>query len=182
MMQLFGNKKAGKAKKTGRSVKKWLPLILALALLTTAGVGTLAYLQVESGFVTNNFTKATVNCEITEDFEQGGSVKKDVAVSNTGTAYLKVRAAVTVNWVDAAGNISAQTPVAGTDYEISYGEDWTKVSDGIFEYNSVLKPDETSSNLIHSCKPIVTKDGFTLMVDVSVTAVQADKASTAWST
>ena len=157
----------------GKTLKKWLPLILVIAILAAIGSGTYAFLHKETnGGAKNTFKKAEVDCQLNEDFD--GAEKKNVNVSNNGTALIKVRVAVIVNWMDVSGNISAKAPVEGTDYSASYGEDWTLGGDGFWYYKEAIKPHEVSSNLINSLKPIVEKVGYQLTADISVEAIQAD--------
>ena len=160
-------------KPIGKTVKKWLPLFLVIAILAAIGSGTYAFLHKQTdGGAENTFKKAEVSCQLNEDFD--GSEKKDVSVTNNGTAMIRIRAAVTVNWQATAGGFSAKAPVAGVDYSVSYGEGWTQGGDGFWYYNETVKPGETTGNLINSLKPIMENIGYKLVADISVQAIQAD--------
>lgn len=162
-----------------RKMKKWLPLILAVVIVASIATGTVAFLKKETDKVSNTFTKGEVGVDINEDFD--GTVKENVNFTNDGSVYEQVRASITINWVDADGNICGQAPVAGVDYEISFGGDWSKDGGSFwYYYEGAIGPGETTTNLINSVKPLVEKEGYTLQVDIAAQAIQANAAADTW--
>lgn len=135
--------------------RKSLVLLIALALLLTCAVsGTVAYLSVESGPVTNTFTPVQVDTKIVETLQKvnGVQTKSGIQVLNKDLATnipVYVRVAVYGNWVDANGRIIA--PWSGLS---EYNEDkWTKVGN-YYYYKDVLAVGETTENLLAANAPI----------------------------
>lgn len=157
---------------------KGLMALVALALILCCAVGgTVAWLTTSTGPVTNTFTPTKVETTIDEEFEDG--VKKNVKVKNEGDIPVYMRAAIIINWADAAGNIYPQTPVLGTNYSMSYGSDWKKEDDGFYYYTKVVNPkgevgDETTA-LIVKCEPLgdVPAAGYDLQVTILAEAIQS---------
>ena len=161
---------------SGRSRKTVAVLVsLALILLFAAG-GTIAYIVTQTGGITNTFTAATVDNEVTED-EFNGEVKSNVAVKNTGDVTSFVRAQVIITWQNEAGNVYAAAPQKDTDYTISYGTDngWTLGSDGFWYYSDPVNAEASTKALIEECKWIkdAPETGYTLHVEILSQSVQA---------
>lgn len=122
----------GKFQKSRRGkLSKGATMLLAVALvLTFAAGGTLAYLAVTGGTVTNTFQAAQVSCQVNPD----GTVK------NTSNVDAYIRAAATANWMDSDGNIYA----ANVGWTVA-GTNWTQGNDGFYYYQNRVTPgDETS--------------------------------------
>lgn len=129
--------------------KKSLVLLIALALLLTCVVsGTVAYLSVGSGPVTNTFTPVQVDTKIVETLQNINGVQKKSGIQvlnkNLETNIpVYVRVAVYGNWVDANGHIIA--PWSGLS---KYNEEkWTKEGN-YYYYKDVLAVGETTENLL----------------------------------
>lgn len=154
-------------------------LMLTMAILLVAVVGTtIAYLFTNTGSITNTFTPASVTTEITEDFN--GTVKNDVKVKNTGDVEAYIRAAVVVTWQDDAGEVYPQTPVAGTDYTVSYpGNGWVQYTDGYYYYTSPVQPRDSTGILLTDCKPVDgrTPENYHLVVEILASAIQSKPES-----
>lgn len=178
-----------KNKKTSkRKIIALTAIILTLALIATA---TIAYFTDFTLPAKNTFTAGNVACEVTEDFTEGGTEKKNVAVKNNGNIDVFVRVAVTVNWVgnegtDNAGKIyGSRTPDDyAKDYMVTHGSDyaqnWFKGSDGYYYYKNKVPAGETTTNVIDSLT--VTQEnvpeGYHLEVNVMANAIQADPETT----
>lgn len=153
--------------------------MVVVALVAAIVPATIAFMKEQTTEVKNTFNKGEVSVDINEEFD--GTVKENVNFTNDGTVYEQVRASITINWVDADGNVSAQAPVAGVDYTISFGDNWSKDGDSFwYYYEGAIGPGETTTNLINSVQPLVEKEGYTLMVDIAAQAIQADSADDAW--
>lgn len=157
-----------------RSVLLIASLILLMAL--TVG-GSLSYLTASQS-ATNTFTVAAAPApSINESFN--GTIKSNVSVSVTGDVDSYVRVKLAIYFQDDKGNVVAKTPVAGTDYTIRLKSGWTEL-DGYYYYNGVVKPGESTTDLVDS---IETKSNeYYLVVDVIAQTIQAGggAAQNAW--
>lgn len=170
------------------------------ALLFSGAIGmTIAWLTHQSG-LTNQFEVANVAASVEETFNPDEGTKKDVSIQNDSSVPAYVRAAVTIWWEDADGNVLWGTPVAGTDYTIEWNlssdtstSGWVKGTDGFYYYTSSLDPKgsydasdtpstsdgkDTTVNLIDSCTENNAEahrnDGKYLVVDIAAQVIQAD--------
>ena len=165
--------------------KKPVALVAILVLLCCAVAGTVAFLVTSTGPVTNTFTPASVTTQVEEEFN--GTTKSNVRIKNTGNIDAYIRAAVIVNWADENGNVyGGATPVAGTDYTISYnktvqadGGQWIEGSDGYWYYTKPVAP-STEDNpqytgvLIKSCEPAgQAPAGYALQVTILADGIQS---------
>lgn len=129
--------------------RKSVVLLIALALLLTCAVsGTVAYLSVGSGPVTNTFTPAELDTVIVEDFKMqyGGAVKSSIQVKNKGTIDAYVRVGVYGYWAvkDSGGNEKIIAPWAST---VTPADGWVEAGDWYY-YTSKLEPGKTTGNLL----------------------------------
>ena len=133
-----------------QKMKSMLMLATAALLLTLAVGSTLAYLLDTTPTVSNTFTPAKVTCKVNEPgWTDGGSTKTNVSITNTGTVYAYIRAAVVGNWYNAAGNIIAPHTV-----DLGTLDGWTKGSDGYYYHTAPVAPGENTSKLISSYTPV----------------------------
>ena len=125
--------------------RKGIVLLIALALLLTCAVGgTVAYLSVGSGPVTNTFTPAILDTKIVEDFADGE--KSSIAVQNNGTIDAYVRVGVYGYWAVKDGdNERIVAPWAST---VTPADGWEKGADGWYYYPQKLTPNATTPNLL----------------------------------
>lgn len=172
-----------------RSTRKLL-ITIALAVLVLAiscGV-TLAYLYTETTPVQNTFTAGKVDTEIVEDFD--GTVKQNVAIKNTGNVPSYIRVMLVFTWSSEDGSlVYPTTPVAGTDYEIAYGNSafWKQGVDGYWYYTAPVNAGDSTANLIDSVKMVEGKapDGYYLSVEVIASSIQTtptDAVVNSWKT
>lgn len=168
---------AGKKTGSRRFNKKALLLVVSVVMILALAVGgTMAYLNISSKPVSNSFSAANgPKLKVIEEFSNGDTVKKNVTVKNTGDAVAYVRCVVTYTLLDKHGDISAQIPVSGTDYTVSYGADWTQGKDGFWYYTKPVSTDASTTALITTCETLNTT--AQLVVDISAQAVQAAPAS-----
>ena len=189
-MKLFTNKK--------------LVIITATVLLLAVAVGTtLAFVFTKTAPVENTFTPSKVACAVVEDINDtetskevvSGSPqnieiakKSNVKIKNTGDTDAYIRVAVVVTWKNAKGNVYARTPIAGTDYTITYNlseDGWVKGADGYYYYTkSVPAVDDTTTNgidetltgiLINSAKQLkaCATNGYYLSIEIVASAIQS---------
>ena len=157
-----------------RKNEKLILLLSALVLILTLAVGTtLAYLYAQTDPLVNTFEPIKVSCEVEEKFD--GKIKKDVKIENTGDTAAYIRAAVVVTWVSSDGSVAAEAPVAGTDYQMTYAENtgWIEGSDGFRYYQKPVDPDAFTGILIQNCTQMQEKEGYTLSVEIVVSAIQS---------
>lgn len=164
----------------GRGGKRRMA-VLAISLLlmvTIAITGTLAYLSTNTDPARNTFKPSHVTCEVNETFT--GSEKSNVTVRNTGDTDAYIRAAIVVNWQNAAGEIYGASPVEGTDYTITLGKGWTKGDDGFYYYNASVAPKDSTTNLIERCSPLGNApEGYGLNVTILASAIQSKGVNSA---
>lgn len=143
-----------------RGMKRSLVLVVSLlALLLVVAGGTLAWLTAQDS-VSNTFTPAHVTCDVVEETFDG-TKKENVTIKNTSDIPVYIRASIVVTWKDSKGNVYGQLPVAGTDYTISYGTDWTQQGD-YWYCNSEVAVGAKTPVLISSC---TVKDGAAIPKD-----------------
>lgn len=171
------------------SSRKALFALVSILVLVFAAAGvTVAYLQTQTPPLENEFTPAQVSCEVEETFD--GSVKRSVAIRNTGDADAFIRVAVVANWVkaDDEGNVTsvhAQQPQPGTDYTIQWADDfdanWLQDGSGFYYYKNAVEPEESTAVLIAECTPIANRapEGYTLAVEIVASAIQASPETVA---
>lgn len=147
-------------------------LIAVLVLCATAGT-VYAYLSTASGPAANTFTPdAPTDPTISETFNN--LVKSDVKVEVGDPGYaVYVRAVIVVTWEDEDGNVYAQTPVQGTDYIITIGENWFK-KNGYYYYTDMVNSGGSTAELITNCYQSATAPtGYQLHVEIISQTIQA---------
>ena len=142
--------------------KKSMLLLISLVLLLTLSVGgTLAYLIVESGTVTNRFERGFVT----------SSVNEGLTVTNTGNVDAYIRAAVVVNFEAEGGGVHAIAPVYETDYTVTPNTGWElNTSDGYYYYSGIVP----SGNTVAAPVTVNNLSDKDLRVEVVAEAIQAD--------
>lgn len=153
---------------------KTVLLLASLILILTAVVGgTLALLITRTDPVVNTFAAATVDPDVNEDNDNG--VKKNVFITNTGTAEAYIRATIIATWqtekdvngkpvsVHAIRPIADPDPyddVAESDYTLKLHTPrdsdeikgtWLKGSDGFYYWSEPVQPGEHTGILIDEC-------------------------------
>ena len=156
---------------------KWLgtrsALLVSLALLFSLTVGgTLAYIATKTEAKENQFVAANVACEVVK----GGNTS---SVTNTGNVDAYIRAAIVVNWVDSAGNVSGTAPTS-TQYALDINDIvWEELDGYYYCKNRVTADGGSTGDLITS---INVEDnapsGYELSVEVVAEAIQADGKDT----
>ena len=128
--------------------RKGIVLLIALALLLTCAVGgTVAYLSVGSGPVTNTFTPATLDTVIDEKFDSANG-KSSIAVKNKCTIDAYVRVGVYGYWAVKDGS-GAEKIIAPWSFTGTPANGWEKKDDWYY-YTSKLAPGDTTGNLLSS--------------------------------
>lgn len=162
-------------KRVLRFRKSFVTMVSVLVLLLGLVGGSIAYLATQTGDLKNDFEYAHVTCQVNESFN--GSAKNNVTIQNTSDIPAYIRAMVVVTWKDNSGNVYGKQPVAGTDYSISYGSNWTQVGD-YFYCNSPVAVNGSTPVLITSCTETAANrpDGFALSVEIIADAIQSEPA------
>jgi predicted ribosomally synthesized peptide with SipW-like signal peptide len=155
----------------GRKIK---PIALIISIILVAGLaiaGTTAWLTNKTNSVTNSFTPGKVTTDITEDLK--GNTKSNIKVQNTGNVDAYVRASVVMNWVDASGNVVADSTLFPT-LTIS-NNNWVKGTDGYYYYKVKVAPTGSTEVML---EPITVTDpnnnGNHLQVTILAEGIQAD--------
>lgn len=160
--------------------RKALTLLLALALLTIAVTGTIAYLFTNTKSITNVFTTTNVPNTPVEEFN--GTTKTSITVQNTGNiaAYVRVKL-VTYRVNDNGDHIGGTATIPS----FTLGEKWF-VKDGYYYYKLPVQPDATSGNLLGSSitlQEYTDADGGKQVIEViseSIQSVPTDAVKAAW--
>ncbi len=160
-------------------------VLFSLLLIAAIFAGTAAaYVWMRTAAAENTFTPGKVSCEVTEDFD--GSIKRDVAVKNTGNTEAYIRATVNITWMRdenaSAQTVSARLPQEGQDYSISYFSDggWIKGADGFWYCQSPIAPNGSTPPLIKDCRLAEGANpprGYHLSVEIAASAIQAAPAA-----
>lgn len=207
-------KKIQKTNQKENKNKKRLLVVGTLGALTVLG-STLAYFTTSTNIV-NKFKAGLYQNEIVEVFESpsnwtpGTTTSKTIAVTNTGSIAMALRASYTEKWVSANGSeLSLKDSNNNQAAVITFATDWVKDTDGFYYYGSKasktsLAPSATSSSFIKSVKfneniestlqETVSEDGKTITytstgdgydnatytLTVRIETVQYDQASNLW--
>ena len=161
----------------------WAPfvVILAVAALVATIGGTMAWLTASPSGLTNTFTPANVEIEVTETFD--GTTKSNVNVENKSDVPVYVRATVVVNWLDAEGKVCADAHDG--NFNFTWPSSWTLGSDGYYYYNQPLAVDG-KAEIIGTDGVALSKDGnCSMQVTFLAQAIQAEPAEAvldAWET
>lgn len=178
-----------------RQIKKQQRRVSTLALVCiicclVSGL-TLAYLVASTGSITNWFTAANFDTNISEDFsnpnENTPDVKKDVIIKNTGDVDAYIRVEIVISWTkqDNKGNVTdvySKQPVQNTDYTITFAENtpWVNGSDGYWYYTEVVAPGNNTEVLVKECMEIASgnkPEGYDLTVEILSQSIQAKPAN-----
>lgn len=159
-------------RKSKFSKGKVTALSVVMCIVAILSAVTLAYL-IDTDEARNTFTPASVDCEVRESFDN--TTKSNVTVENTGTTSAYIRAIVVANWVDDAGKVYYQAPIAGEDYSISYGDGWTMVGE-YYYYGSAVAVGGQTGALITTCTVLKAApvDGYHLTVEIVAEAIQSE--------
>lgn len=178
-------KKAARAKAASASAHVPLKRIAAVCCLALAlcGVGgAFAWFSGQDS-VLNVFTNGKVDPVIGEAFDAAAVEKKDVKVTNEGTADAYVRATVSVYWEDDAGNQLWEAPIEGTDYTMDWGDTlagqadprWIAGADGYYYWSQPVGAKGSTANLIDVATRLTQPQGKHLVVDIATQALQANQ-------
>lgn len=160
-----------------KHIKKSLALTIAVIILTLGVVGgSLAWINAQTGIITNIFKAPTIDVDVDEKIE--GNVKETVAIKNNSDISVYVRVAVVVTWKDGSGNVYPQAPKIDTDYTWTLNSDDWFVKNGFYYYVKPVEASGTTSNLLTNVKEVENKapEGYNLSVEIITQAIQAEPA------
>lgn len=161
---------------------------LVALLCSVLSFATLAFVFTGTDAVENTFESAYVACDVLENGKDGtspfdGEVKTNVQVQNTGEVQSYIRAAVVVTWMsEDKTQVTAQKPIDGTDYEITYASEagdttyWELGIDGYWYYKIPVNKGDETQNLIKSCtlkSDVTPPEGFYLSVEIVASSIQS---------
>ena len=139
-----------------------------------------------TGAVTNTFDAETsLDPTIFETFETENTdhtyynEKHNVTVNVKNLDYaVYVRAAVLVNWKNAAGDVLGKEPVLETDYSLDPGDSRWFEHGGFYYYSKMISGagvEKETANLIDSVKVLkpAPEEGYTLNVEIIAQTIQA---------
>lgn len=173
----------GKRVKSNFLGKRPLLLLVSLLMLVSVSVvGTLAYLADATNPVTNTFSIGQVSSVVEEDFD--GDVKNNVAVKNTGSVPVYVRAMVVATWVEVdsngkpTGSVYPVAPAEDADYSMEWTMNgWVKNnSDGFYYYTQPIAAGVSTGELFTNCEQLkpAPADGYRLSIEILTQSIQAD--------
>lgn len=159
---------------------------LSLALVAAAIVGvTAAFIKTNTEPVKNEFTPASVDCSVEEEFD--GTTKKNVTVRNDGDTPTFVRVRLVSYRVDGEGD--QQTRIGGTTEIPTFtpGEGWVSRGD-YYYYTLPVAPGQTPAHPLIPASGIALStytdaDGGRQVIEVLAEAIQSepdDAAESAW--
>ena len=158
--------------------KKAITVIVSVLKLISVSVGaTVAYLIAKTPSIENSLQTATVSCAVQGD--TSAELKSNITIKNTGNTDAYLRAKILVVWKSDNGVVSANMPVAGTDYTLTVGStNWLLGSDGYYYYRSSVAPDSVSETLISSTTLLSERpEGYSLSVQIYASAIQSTPKS-----
>ena len=158
--------------------KKAIAVIVSVLILISVSVGaTVAYLIAKTPSIENSLQTATVSCAVQGD--TSAELKSNITIKNTGNTDAYLRAKILVVWKSDNGVVSANMPVAGTDYTLTVGStNWLLGSDGYYYYRSSVAPDSISETLISSTALLSERpEGYSLSVQIYASAIQSTPKS-----
>lgn len=155
------------------------PLVVGalVGVLALVGVGGVLAWLVSTDSLTNTFGVGEIKTSIDEDFNNGDTIKENVAVKNEGNIDAWIRAQVNIYWVDKDGNQLWDAPVEDADYSFDKGglANWLTGTDGYYYYTVPVAGGDTTTYLIDSLTTIKDYgDGRKLVCDIAAQAIQAD--------
>lgn len=160
-----------------------IALFASVLLLFTMGRLSLAYLNQTTNAVTNYFSGSTFDMTVSEEFEDGETIKKNVTIQNTGDVPMYIRVKLLVQAQDENGVIIAKPIVVDDlnfrgidieDFEISKIDNWIEIG-GYYYYQELVNPGEEVL-LFESAslkKDVVFKGNYTPVLTISTQGVQA---------
>ena len=154
------------SKKRMRRIRVLL-IATVLAIMLGAVGGTVAWLTDTADKVTNTFTPAKTDIDITEDFDK--ETKENIKVKNNCDYPAYIRVSVTANYVLNGEIVDSFT------LPTELGFRWTKGSDGFYYYTSPVKADESTAAVLFTdaIKGGKRTDGAHLEVNVNAQSIQA---------
>lgn len=177
------------------SIYKKTGILLIIAVVITAAaimsIGrTFSMLFDAAEPVINDFDNAVMSCQVEEDFEGGGEVKRDVKINNTSNISGYIRVALIAKWHNKDSASSAGLSADGT-YDITFADDydsnWFLGTDGFYYAKNPIAPGESTPILIKTCSVSDQLsgdyDGKVFALHIAATIIQAENtnaASEAW--
>lgn len=147
--------------------------VFAMALMVIGASS--SFLKTQKGPLVNEFLSSYVTSKVVETFDN--NVKSNVKIQNTGDIAAYIRAAIIVTWKDKFGNVYPKTPIAGTDYTITFAsEGWDiETTDDYYYYTESISPNGYTGILIDKVTPDDSKtpDGYRLSVEILGDAIQS---------
>ena len=153
---------------------------------------TVAFLIKQTEKKVNEFSVATVTCEVHEKTDimgdategtQNANTKASIKVKNTGNieAYLRVR--LISYWVQEKDGELQRVGKTSKMPAVSMAEDWVKGSDNTYYYIKPVQPGEFTSELLKEGIVLAEEEGYQQVVEVFAQAIQAnptDAVTEAW--
>ncbi len=156
--------------KSSSSMRRKIAIILIAAVVLIGGIGrTFAYLTSKSDTVENTYQTASVTCTVNE---------ANGTITNTGNIPARLRTAIVINWVDAAGGTLY---VPASDYEtVITAKGWT-LENGYYYYDNTVPAG--GSVAAPQVTVTTTLEGMTAKVTILAEVIQAtpeNAAQDAW--
>lgn len=167
---------SGRRRKSRGFTGKLMILVLALALLSGAVLGTLAYLFQDTGTVVNTFTPGDVPNTPEENISN--NTKTSIVIRNDGNVSAYIRVRLVTYRVDEQGNHIGGT---ATIPEFDLGTDWFE-QDGFYYYKNPVSAGDLTGNMIGTngitMKQYDDADGGKQVIEVISESIQSDPTTT----
>ncbi len=157
-------------------------LLIIITLITVLVIGidtTVSILISKTERLNNEFVPTDLSCKVNELLDNG--VKRNVNISNTGSADGYVRAELIFTWQDSQGNVYGEKPMEGSHYTASYdfANGWLKSQDGYYYWTEPVAPGDSTGVLLTSCTPITGRapEGYSLNVEILASIIQSEPVS-----
>ena len=163
-------------RKEYKTLRKWriAPAVLSLALLLFMTVGgTLAFLMMETGPITNVFTPKLTTITVEEKFEK--DVKSMVAIKNISEVPVYIRASLIPMWEDEEGNPVGESASLEDNLNIVWSSNgkWAQGPDQFWYYKDKVAAGASTENLIEQAT-VKTENEYHMNLQIQAQCIQAD--------
>jgi len=148
---------------------KYMVLTTVLITIFVLCGSVLAYMFSRTDYRNNIFTRGKVSCEVVENFD--GEQKTSIKVRNTGNIDEYLRVKFVSYWVDESGNVVAKPSEMP---EITAASGWIRGSSNVFYYESPIKPEDATPELLSAPIVLRTEDGCVQVLEVFAEAIQSE--------
>ena len=145
--------------------KKYLNILLIILFILCLSTGVYAYMFKQTPTLENDFTPASVSCEVDE------FTSSSIVIENTGNIDAYIRVKLLSYWVDEEDKIVAKESVMPViDYDAIK---WIKGKDDTYYYTTPLQKGSRTTNLINTPITLSTGGDYKQVIEVFAEAIQS---------